>query len=486
MEKLYDEMMKEQFFWFGGMSCLFGIIYTFCTYDNIAGITFPIIVAVTLYFSSLFLNRAGIKLKKYTFLYYLGIMLLGISTCLTTNIFFHFFNRVGIVILFFTVMMQEINPSDRENLYSYVKKIFKLIGNCIISLATPFKHFSYFLSKEKEGRKKKIAAVLVGAAFSIIFLLIVLPLLINSDYIFANYFKNFFKYINVGFILGITFTFLAGYILFYAFFSALLCKEIKENKKDENKKVNAITGITFTAILSFFYLIYSAIQILHLFLRVGFKLPEGVTYSQYAHSGFWQLLIVSVINIITILICTYIFEENLILKIFMILISVCTYIMAASSAYRMFLYIRAYDLTFLRVIVLWFIAVLILILTGMIISILKKRFPLLQYITIVISVCYILISFIGVDKMVAAYNIKYANENNWDIYYLMYQTSEDAVPYIEKFVETHYESFDDDLKNEVNQYFNNIKEKNFSLRKWNYAEAKAKAAAEKFSKKFND
>ena len=59
-----------------------------------------------------------------------------------------------------------------------------------------------------------------------------------------------------------------------------------------------------------------------------------------------------------------VFGENKILEILLCVISVCTCVMILSAAYRMLLYVEEYDLTFLRVLVLWFLAVLMLIFFG--------------------------------------------------------------------------------------------------------------------------
>ena len=61
-------------------------------------------------------------------------------------------------------------------------------------------------------------------------------------------------------------------------------------------------------------MLYAGIQILFLFLRLDQGLPDGVTYSQYAREGFWQLLLVSLINFGTVLVCVRIFADNRILK----------------------------------------------------------------------------------------------------------------------------------------------------------------------------
>ena len=92
------------------------------------------------------------------------------------------------------------------------------------------------------------------------------------------------------------------------------------------------------------------------------RLPEGYTYSSYARQGFFQLLAVCIINLIIVLVCLGFFRESRVLKGILTVISLCTYIMVASSAYRMILYIQICQLTFLRIIVLWALAVTALVL----------------------------------------------------------------------------------------------------------------------------
>lgn len=82
--------MKSHFSWFAGTACLYALLYTFCLYDNPAGITFPVITAATILFSVLWIRKAGLSVKRGLIFYFTGMMLLGTSTCLTANSWFHF------------------------------------------------------------------------------------------------------------------------------------------------------------------------------------------------------------------------------------------------------------------------------------------------------------------------------------------------------------------------------------------------------------
>ena len=200
-------------------------------------------------------------------------------------------------------------------------------------------------------------------------LCVTLPLLLSSDIMFSKLFGEILSYINFSTIFWICFTFILGFTLPYAFFIALCRYNFPEGKERRMKFFDPVTGITFTSIVSLIYLVYCAIQIMYLFLGMKAGLPEYVTYAEYARGGFWELLFVSIINFIIILLCMYLFRENAVLKVILTVMCACTFVMIGSSAYRMKMYIGEYNLTFLRILVLWFLIVLALIMTGMVINI---------------------------------------------------------------------------------------------------------------------
>ena len=125
------------------------------------------------------------------------------------------------------------------------------------------------------------------------------------------------------------------------------------------------------------------------------------------------------------------FRENKVLKGILTFISLCTYIMIASSVYRMVLYIQAYDLTFLRVFVLWALLVIFLLVTGALILIYKKSFPYTRYCLVIITTLYIIFSFSHPDYWIARYNLN--SEAETDYYYLE-NLSLDASPIIFDYV----------------------------------------------------
>ena len=496
MNDVYMRRMKEDELWFLKMSLIFGLVFTFCIYRNISGIMFTVLAAGLILFAVKFLRRAGVRVRKDSVWYFIGILLLGVSVCLTTNGFFHFFNCVGILLLFMAGMVHQFYDDREWGFAEYVKKFFILVGTCIASIGEPFK--VKIRKKSADGQEKKtvnrnVRAVAAGIGAAVLFLIVVMPLLIMSDKIFSEFFYRLFGYFDLSYlvenvdienIVGITITFFIGTVGIYAFFSAVFRMNLQGKEERRKGNVNPVTGITFTAILAVIYVFYSMIQIFCLFLRLGSGLPDGMTYSQYAHEGFWQLLFVSVINFAAVLICMQVFGDNRMLKILLCIISVCTCVMILSAAYRMMLYVGEYNLTFLRVLVLWFLAVLMLIFFGVIYSIFRRRFRLFKYIMLIVSVMYIGFSFSHVDQIIAGYNISNTESmNSEDVYYLMYGLSADAAPEIAKMSV-------DELKElgvlqDVDNYFYRIREDygDMNARIWNFSGSAALDAAENWQEK---
>jgi len=108
--------------------------------------------------------------------------------------------------------------------------------------------------------------------------------------------------------------------------------------------------------------------------------------------------------------------------------SVCTYVMIASAAMRMLLYVDAYSLSFLRILVLWFLALNTLLVSGIILAIYRASFPLFRYFVAVSAICYTVLAYANVDYIIASYNMKSQEKvEEIDVDYLL-TLSADAAP----------------------------------------------------------
>ena len=142
------------------------------------------------------------------------------------------------------------------------------------------------------------------------------------------------------------------------------------------------------------------------------------------------------------------------------------------------LYVKAYNLTRLRVLVLWFLVLLVFVVGQMIYYIYHTKFRIGKWLFTTALIAYMILSFGRMDYVIAKYNI---NANEYiTLYNFMYLTelSLDAAPAIaelseERLVEgkedgAYYYDHSEDIKTEYREYFKRIKnEYNTSIRGFN-------------------
>lgn len=429
-DNIYTRNMKRNFPFFGLSSFFYAIFYTFCLYRNASGITYPFFVAGTLCYFFFSMSKLGVPYKKDSIFYIISILLLGISNCMTGSPQILLINKFGIFLLSFILILHTVYNDDTWNLPKYVTAIFQTIGTCFVCLLRPFGDMiSYFdaQKQQKTGKKSYFLPVCIGIVIAIPLLFIMILLLTSADIVFANMFQRFFEAINVWEITCILFLITAVFFSSYTIFAALGKKNVTEEVTDK-RIFDPIIAIVVTAALSVLYLMFSIIQIIYLFIG-NMQLPAGYTYAGYAREGFFQLLTVCILNLLLVLICLYLFRDNMVLKIILTIISGCTYIMILSSALRMLMYIDRYHLTFKRIQVLWTLAVIFLLMTGVTIFIYYKKFPLFAYGMAVVTVFYIALSFSHPDYWIARYNLTHEKYTESGRRYLA-GLSSDAAPAI--------------------------------------------------------
>lgn len=435
-----ERKANPHFTFMGVGSLVYALLYTFFLYKNASGITYPFFAGGTCLFFYFYLKKSGITAKKFSVFLSAGILLLGISTCLTASSILIFLNKLGIFFLFFCMALHNLYDDSRWDIPKYLGSLLNVAFFSIAYIFHPFFDFSTYRKEKRKAADKpegKGKYVFFGVLIALPVLFVVLILLYQADAVFSNIFDRIL-YLDFDFEkpLEILLLFLFAFFASYAVMSKLSARDLHPEVRDK-RMAEPVTGITFTGMIAFVYLIFCYIQIVYLFGGLG-SLPENYTYSAYAREGFFQLVFVCLINLLLVLICLKRFRENKILKGILAFISGCTYIMIASSAYRMLLYIQAYRLTFLRVFVLWALLVILLLMTGALILIYRESFPFTRYCIVTVTLLYLAFSFSHPDYWIAGYNLSQSPvlagsgesssaEGYQDFYYLG-NLSRDAAP----------------------------------------------------------
>ena len=482
--------VRQNFGIFGGISFLFGITFTLSFYKAGAGVNVFLFTFMMVLLLQMVMKKLSVPIKNYV-----GSILLGISTTLTSSSTLQFLNVAGILILLDLSLLHQFNEDERWDFTRYFGRMAGLLLDVISTIGMPFKDCFLFLKSRKFFKNEKFINILTGIGIAIPLLWVIIGLLSRADLLFGKMTNQIYHSIFSSNIFVIILMVIFGTGVCYCIICGAALKGGEEKTDHERKKASASIGITVLVLLAFVYIIFCSVQVLYLFNQGIFVLPQEFTYAEYARRGFFELLAVTVINIILMLLCTSYFEDSKLIRILLTVITACTYIMMVSAAYRMILYISVYHLTFLRLFVLLFLFIDALVLGGVIVSVYRKKFPLFSYCVGVTVVCYLLFSLAKPDYFIAKYYLE-EKENqemeDTDFLYLTENLSLDAAPALVPYFSQQYpdikinenETFTDydscrdgyDREDAVRSYYERIivQKNNHKLRDYNLSYSLAK------------
>lgn len=399
--------MKEKYGFFGPVTLVYALVFVFCTYQNTSGVTWPIFVAASLVYLCLVLGKLEKPLKKENLFYMISMVLLGVSTFCTDDGRLIVMNKTGIFVLMMVLLLQQFFDTKDWQLKEYLHNILNLTVCGLGEVMSPYRDGYDYCKEKNKILNKKIIPILLGLAAAIPLLFIVILLLGSADAVFREVTDSILNRIRVGSqfgtVVNILFRILVFFSIVYGWLKYLTSGKMPGEVK-ERHKADPVIAITITGLLSVTYLYFCGIQVVYLFFG-RMDLPDGYTYAGYAREGFFQLLAVSILNLVIVLAANSCFRESKVLKGILTVMSFCTFIMILSSALRMIMYIRYYYLTFLRIFVLWSLAVLFVLFVGVLVHIYRPRFPLFRYGLMVLTVCYLALSFSHPDYLIARVNV---------------------------------------------------------------------------------
>lgn len=442
----------ERFEIFGGLTFGYAMLYGVFMYKNYSSVCSIFMTILTVLFMSVCIVKHemnvpsgmetvtyGQLLKKQKKLLpnYIGILLLGISVCRTGDSFLIFMNHVGIL---FLVCSGLLNYFGNTKQMGYVEYVCAVIEKAAEPLSSADRFFSdYGLYGKVHGNTRKrsvILYILMGLVVAIPLLYIMISLLASADEIFGDAVETILGNIFLSWDALWFLVFLIAVLLYVYGMIVAAPFSRKQNRTRREGKHEPIVAITAMGLLTLVYLMFSVIQILYLFLH-NMSLPDDMTYAEYARQGFFQLLFVSIVNVVLVLVCHAIFRKSTVLNIVLTVMSACTYVMLASAALRMGMYIREYDLSYMRILVYAALVVLAFVVAGVMIRIYTDKFPLVRYSVFVVMSVYIIVSFLRPAHMIAEYNLNNQDPSKVDFRYVT-SMGADAADEVYAFVKENY------------------------------------------------
>ncbi len=384
-----------------------------------AGISVPIFTLIQFVFLWFIIpNRKKLVI-------FIPIFMLSLNNFLSAGDIWHNANFFVITLLYISVFTDFSFKTD--NLH-FINELFTNAVTPISRVHLPFK-WTIELTGSKASLLKRI---LIAIAITVPCAAIVVALLSSADMVFSmktnNLIDDIFKSFRLNTVSNILCGILVGLYLFGLALSAYSQTTASVPEKAQRNGDVLIISIILSVML-FIYTSFVIIQFKYLF--AGATLPDGLSYTQYARKGFFELLALTGINTAAILSVTALTKNHpkcIFTKILCHYLCVITVILLVSSFYRMYLYTNDDGLTRLRFFVMGF---LIFESIGLVITfayIAKPKFNIALVYTVIALTYYSILNIIPVDNIIAKNQIdKYLNGERNDISYV-YTLSADAAP----------------------------------------------------------
>lgn len=296
--------------------------------------------------------------------------------------------------------------------------------------------------QKKSGGKgaNTVLYVILGLALAFVPVVIVISLL-GYDDSFSNMMRGILDIVSIDNLGEHIFSFIFGIPVMMYLFGMLYASHVKQYKPGITRR-NLDTELAKLKIapvslsvgaltpLLLIYVVFFASQFKYYVSAFTHVLPEGLTYSEYAVSGFFQLVIVSIINIVVIFIAGIFMKrasraDRIVARIFSSLYAVFTLVLIATALSKMYLYVDTYGLTEKRIWSSWFMILLAVIFILVLAKQIFTRMKLSSAVITAVCVMYAAISIVNVPAVAVNYNVdKYISGDIDDVSVGMYEYSD--------------------------------------------------------------
>ena len=369
-------------------------------------------------------------------------LLLGASFALGSNPYFHLWNFLALLAL---IPIHALSLSAAARL-PWQRPMMLWERLCLLFSGLFCHLWAVFsaLAPEKDEKKGEshTMAVVLGCFAALGLVSFLLPILTSADALFAHAAQGLVRLFQVFLVQGLWELFLAVLLTPFLFGLLYSLRDPKPQEKPLPEGVPAADGVLFAIILAALdglYLLFLAVQSAGLFGGPEYLAQRGVSYAEWARSGFFQMVGVTALNLTAVLAAAvFSRREGGAFRAVRILAGILageSLVLLASAAWRMTLYVGAYGLSFKRFMTYWgmaMMALLLLLALGKALrperSFCRAAFPL-------VLAGWLAVNCVPVDYLTARNQVdRYLHHQSPSIsvHYLLYSLSYDTLSQLER------------------------------------------------------
>ncbi len=207
---------------------------------------------------------------------------------------------------------------------------------------------------------RRLSAVILGGTVSLALVVILVPVLASADALFAAATETLRKFLYDRLFSGIV-RFAWGLVLTPFVFGLLYSLRRPEQQRIPSKGCSfswdALGSVMILSALDTLYLLFLAVQSAGLFGGPDYLAARGISYAEWARTGFFQMVGVTLLNL-TVILASFGFSRRegrcwSALRRLSAVLVLESLVLLASAAWRMTLYVGAYGLSFKRFMTYW-------------------------------------------------------------------------------------------------------------------------------------
>lgn len=292
----------------------------------------------------------------------------------------------------------------------------------------------------KNSRRTFVLAA--GACGALALVALILPILASADALFAAATADLRTFIQEHFTTAL-WKLLWGLVLTPFVFGLLVSlrrpQPLAVSAAEKSPKADGLLFVVILTALDALYLLFLAVQSAGLFGGADYLAARGLSYADWARSGFFQMVGVTVLNLAVLLpALTLSRREGRAWKALRLLSAVLaaeSLVLLASACWRMTLYVTAYGLSFKRLMTYWGMAMMALFLLT---ALHKARRPDFSFCRATFPLAlagWLVINCVPADYLVAKNQVdRYLSGESAviDAEYLLYDLSYDTLSQLER------------------------------------------------------
>ncbi len=251
-----------------------------------------------------------------------------------------------------------------------------------------------------------------GAVVTVLLLAVTSALLGEADMVFRKLTAGLlnFEFIRLDgvaarVILGV----LAAPFLFSLLYALGRPKPLAEGKAVSLPKLDSLVATMALGGLDMLYLFFVGVQSAALFGGEAYLSQMGISYAEYARSGFFQLVFVALLNLGVVLTLLQLTDRAgkgwRVVQVLATLLAALSGVILVSAAWRMTLYVLAYGLSFKRALTYWGMVMIALFLAAACVKVWRENFRFFRFAAAAALAGWLVLNYANVDRIVMEYNV---------------------------------------------------------------------------------